>query len=259
MRYVGTYRMETPADQRNIALKREHTLRVCREAGFITRGENIPGEDALLATAAALFHDTGRFPQYARFGTFSDRDSVNHGRLGADILVKENFLEGLPAREQSLIIRAVKYHNALAMPKLDKRTALFLKIVRDADKLDIWRVFIEYFGQQKKDRPTAAGLGLPEGERVSTEALRSLLENRTVTLNNVKNLNDFKLLLLSWSFDINFRTTFRIIRRRRLLEKIAAFLPPDKRVEKAVLDLKKFVSQKINTPSQPSPEGWEGV
>ncbi|MDA8387907.1 MAG: HD domain-containing protein [Nitrospiraceae bacterium] len=242
LRYVRDYRMETPAERQNIALKRAHTLRVCRNMGFITRGEGISGADARLARAAALLHDAGRFPQYARWRTFNDAASANHGLLGVEAIGKAKLLEGISRGERSLIIRAVKYHNALALPRLDKRSLLFLKLVRDADKLDIWNVFIEYFGQEKKDRPTAAGQGLPEGKGISPASLRGILENRVVRLAEVKSLNDYKLLLLSWVFGLNFGTTFRLLRKRRLLERLAATLPRGQAAGRVIAHLEKFVS-----------------
>ena len=38
----------------------------------------------------------------------------------------------------------------------------FLQLIRDADKLDIWRIFSEYYESSKHDRASAAGLGLPD-------------------------------------------------------------------------------------------------
>ena len=247
LRYVRGFRMETPEEQRNIGLKRAHTLRVCRDIGLIARGEGISGDDALLARAAALLHDAGRFPQYAKFRTFNDVASVNHGLLGAEAIRDAQLLEGcfsFSRQEKSLIIRAVKYHNALSLPRLDKRSVLLLKLVRDADKLDIWRVFIEYFGREKKDRPTAAGQDLPEGRGISPAALRGVLENRGIRLAEVKNLNDYKLLLLSWVFGINFGAAFRLVKRRRLFERLAATLPRGQAAEKAVNHLEKFIRLK---------------
>lgn len=241
-RYVEGYRMEAPDNQLNIDLKRVHTLKVCRDMGYITRGEGIGPQDAILARTAALLHDVGRFPQYVRFKTFNDRVSVNHGQMGADFLRKSVFLEGIGRDEQSLLLNTVRYHNAFAVPRLDKRTVLFIKLVRDADKIDIWRVFIEYFGQEKENRSTAAGLGLPEGEGIAGGALRNIFQNRLIPINDVADLNCYKLMLLSWVFGINFRSSFRIIRGRRLIERVAAFLPQAKEVREAVLHVREFIA-----------------
>ena len=246
LRYVRGYRMD-PAGQKNIALKRAHTLRVCRDAGLIARGEGASGADERLARAAALLHDAGRFPQYARFQTFNDGVSVNHGLLGAKTVVKAKLLEDASPGERSLIIRAVKYHNAFSIPRLDKRSVFLLKVVRDADKLDIWRVFIEYFGQKKEDRPDAAGQGLLEGGEISPAALRDVLGGRVVRFAGVKNLNDYKMLLLSWVFGLNFSTSFRMMRRRRLFERLAGMLPRRRAAGEAVAHLENFIRPKLKS------------
>ena len=241
LKYVRTYRMGDPSEQRNIALKRTHTLNVCRDMGFICRGEGLDEKDALIARAAALLHDTGRFPQYAKFRTFDDRTSINHGLIGAEVLMEERFLEGLSRSEQSLIIRAVKYHNAYAIPRLDRRAVFFLKLLRDADKLDIWKVMLQYFAQPAQSRAAAAGLGLPEGADVSAEIIPVILENRVVPIALVKSLNDYKLLLLSWVFGINFKTTFRLFSGRHYARDLASCLPQTDEVRRAVLHIEDFV------------------
>ncbi len=241
LKYVQANRMEDPSEQRNIVLKRRHTLSVCRDMGFLCRGEGLNENDSLIARAAALLHDIGRFRQYSDFRTFDDRTSVNHGLLGAEILAKENFFpDGLDRGERALILQAVKYHNAYAIPRLDRRTVFFLKLVRDADKLDIWKVMLEFFAQPEEHRATAAGLGLPEGRGVSPEIIPVVLENRVVPISLVKSLNDYKLLLLSWVFSINFKTTFRLFLRRRYAKALEASLPPGEEVRKAVVHIEDF-------------------
>jgi len=69
---------------------------------------------------------------------------VNHAVLGAKTLLERNVLRDLPKRERSLIVRAVALHNVFILPVgLDDEILLHAKLIRDADKLDIWRVFIE--------------------------------------------------------------------------------------------------------------------
>ena len=47
-------------------------------------------EDIDLAWLTGLLHDIGRFEQVRRYGTFNDAKSIDHGKLGVEIL----FLEG---------------------------------------------------------------------------------------------------------------------------------------------------------------------
>src|SRR3972149_2809827 len=133
-------------DQRNILLKETHTHNVCENMRHLAGELPLKNEEVLLAEAAALFHDIGRFPQYAEHKTFRDASSVNHAALGARILVEKGVLAGLSQKEQGLILAAVRFHNAFTLPDIaDKEALLCLKLIRDADKLDIWRVFVEYY------------------------------------------------------------------------------------------------------------------
>ena len=103
----------------------------------------------------------GRFPQYSRYKTFRDSISVNHGKLGAEVLIQEKVLSALPQNEQSIIINAVKFHNAISVPSLeDMEEMLVLKMVRDADKLDVWRVFLDFCETGPDDeKASETGLG----------------------------------------------------------------------------------------------------
>jgi len=236
----------TEEDRRNIALKELHTKKVCENIGLIAADEGLPGGDRLIALTVALFHDLGRFPQYRKYRTFNDAVSVNHGELGADVLSKSGLLETLPPSERELITLAVRYHNAFSLPRIeDGRAILFLKLIRDADKLDIWRVFLELFGQKREERASAAGIGLPDSPGYSGQLVPVILEGKIIPLARVKNLNDYKLLQLSWIFGLYFRASYRLVKERGIIEKMSAYLPQTEEIENALRHLKGFVSGKV--------------
>lgn len=231
--------------QRNIALKVKHSLLVSENMVLIAEQES--PEDVLLAEATGLFHDVGRFPQYAQYETFKDAVSINHGELGARVLKEEGVLAGLPVGEQELILTAVKYHNAFSLPRLEDPGALhLLKLVRDADKLDIWRVFAEYYEEDEGQRASAAALGLPETGDYSEETLSYIHEGKSVPLKTVRTLDDFKLVQLSWVYDLNFRATHRLLLKRDCIEKLAAHLPRNGDIRNAIKRLEEFARRKAD-------------
>lgn len=236
--FTDSFRFDDEKDRGNIALKVKHTLMVCSDISEIARGEGIGPADALLAEAVALFHDVGRFPQYERYRTFMDAHSVNHGELGAKLLREKGLLEGLDDEERRAILTAVKYHNAFALPSgCGRRELLFLRLVRDADKLDIWRVFSEYY--EGLHRPSAAGLGLPDEEGYSDEMLSHVLGGGPAPMGRMRTLNDFRLVQLSWVNDLNFRTTSRLLLERDYIRRIAAHLPQTDDIRRAVRALER--------------------
>jgi precorrin-4/cobalt-precorrin-4 C11-methyltransferase len=198
----------------NLELKAGHTLMVEENILRISEALCLEEEETLLARTIALLHDLGRFPQYLEYRTFRDADSVNHGALSAEIVENSGIMGHLPASERQTVIKSIRFHNAFSMPHeyavIGK--GLFLKLIRDADKLDIWRVFSEYFKAGSKS--SGAVLGLPDSEGVSEEVLKAIREKRNAYLKDIKNQNDFRLLQLSWVFDLNFRESFRILKER---------------------------------------------
>lgn len=243
--YCRSFHTGNPADDRNYVLKEEHTGRVCENIRRIAGEAGVGADGLLLAEAIALCHDVGRFPQYRRYRTFKDADSANHAALGVAVLREEGVLDKLPQDEQDIIIRGVGLHNVFAVPEqLDPESALFVSMIRDADKIDIWRVFIDYYRLPDGERASAVGLGFPDLPGYSPEVASCLERREMVRLATVRSLNDFKLLQLSWVFDLNFPVSFRMIRERRLIEQLAATLPVESRESRAVTALFEFVAHR---------------
>ena len=233
-------------DRRNYLLKEVHTHRVSDAAVAIATELECNGTGLLLAETIGLLHDVGRFPQYREFRTFRDAESVNHAARSVRVIAEEGILATLPPEEQRLIIRSVALHNVYRMPEfLDERESFFLRLLRDADKLDIWRVFLEYYALPEEERASAVGLGFPDHPDCSPEILDAITEGEMINLVNVKSLNDFKLLQLSWIFDLNFAPTRRKFRERGYLEAFAAALPTDRGVRNALAVIESYLDQTI--------------
>jgi hypothetical protein len=249
--YCRSFYSSNIEDQKNIQLKEEHTFNVCKNIIKIARELSLSDREMMLAEIVALFHDIGRFPQYAQYKTFLDSISVNHGLLGAQTLIGEKTLKNLPEGEQELIVQAVRFHNAFSIPKIERDDIVFfIKLIRDADKLDIWRVFIEYYESPEEERASAVGLGLPDEADYSEEVLSSIFKKKMGSLSNVKTLNDFKIMQLSWVYDLNFKTSFRMLSERNYIERITSTLPKIEAIHKASAYLTEFIKQKLKDDSE---------
>jgi hypothetical protein len=120
----------------------------------------------------------------------------------------------------------VSLHNVFFLPELlDKRTLLFARLVRDADKLDILRVVLEYFEQDEGNRAEAVALGLPDAPEYSPEVLACLKRGEMARKADLKTLNDFKLLQLAWMYDLNFASSLRVVLERGYIGKLVNMLP----------------------------------
>jgi len=230
--YVAKYkRMDSDARQ-NIMLKIEHTARVCKNSLDIGKALGLSDHELRLAEIIALFHDIGRFEQYARYQTFLDMKSEDHARLGVTVLKENGVLNGLDSETKRLILRTIQYHNRSALPDHETGTGLFFaKLIRDADKLDIWRVVTEYYHQKNRRKNSTLELGLTDTPGFSADVYQALMDERIVDINHIQNLNDFKLLQLGWVFDINFTPTYRLLKSEGYVDLIGDALPKSDKIE----------------------------
>jgi putative nucleotidyltransferase with HDIG domain len=244
--YVHSCSLSVQEDQRNIAIKQEHTHQVCLNAVRFAEDLGLDQQATRLAEAIALFHDVGRFSQYQQYKTFDDSISVNHALLGAKLLLEHNVLKNLPKHDQDIIVRSVTLHNIFSLPKgLDEKSLLFARLIRDADKLDILRVVIEYFEQDEADRAEAVALGLPDLPGYSQAVLACLVRGELARKDALTTLNDFKLLQLAWLYDLNFTCSLRMVEERGYIRTLADMLPRNEEIAGAVGIVSKYVSGRL--------------
>ncbi len=74
--------------------------------------------------------------------------------------------------------------------------------------------------------------GLSESPGFSRKAIDDILNCKMVGIGDLKNLNDMRLMYLSWVFDLNFPLTISRVVEGRYLEKLMDALPQDDDVQK---------------------------
>jgi putative nucleotidyltransferase with HDIG domain len=224
--YVRLFKHGDETDLRAIDLKEQHTFRVCEEILNIGKKLGLNDNELRLAEMIALLHDIGRFEQYALYKTFSDRQSVNHATAGTAIVKKYNVLKGFDGFTERLILRTIECHNRASLPHDEEEPNLFfIKLLRDADKLDIWRVVTDYYHRKERIRNRTIDLDLPDTAGISTDVYQDIMNKHIVDINHINNLNDYKVLQMGWIFDINYKPTLHCIKKRRYLELIRDVLP----------------------------------
>lgn len=238
--HVKTFYSEDEDMQLHVRLKEEHTWQVLKHASAIGTSLGLSSEDMCLAQTAALFHDIGRFRQYQSYHTFSDARSVNHAALGVQVLKETNILKeaALSEKEQAWIEKAILYHNQRYLPEEeDKRSLLFGKILRDADKLDIYRIIVH------GEMPCS-----PELERdrnCSDKIVQDILAGKMARFEDVQTAGDQMLFRLSWLYNIYFRYTFLYILEQHYIEKMVATLPETSRLEAVSHHLQCYAQRQI--------------
>ena len=195
-------------------LKRIHTEFVVENAKAIAAGEGMDRETAEACEAAALLHDTGRYEQLRRYGTFRDSDSIDHAVFSHDIVRDKGWLDGYP--HSDAILKAVLYHNRRDVPDgLDPLTFAAAHCTRDADKLDIFRVLEHRLETSDWRNDRTAFWNLPVMAKPNPQVIDDIRCGRPVDYQHIRTLADFVLIQVGWMRSgLHFATTRRLTDER---------------------------------------------
>lgn len=225
------------AEDERISLKIRHTAFVAENSDSLSASLGLSPDDRDLAWAVAMLHDIGRFEQAAANGSFLDSVSSDHAAAGVEYLFEQGHISDFvrisdpsaEAQEASLaeaaenlkIIRlAVAWHNKHELPSdLSEREQLFCRMIRDADKLDIFRVCVENTFAVAHEYP-------PETVAASaiSPAVAECFERfETLDYKKRKTPADIFIGHLALSFGLFYPQSRRIAAEQGYLEKMADF------------------------------------
>lgn len=237
---VREYLQRTNGEADNMRLKREHSLRVLDNARILVHDLDLCEDDARTVLLAALYHDLGRFPQLEEYGTLNDAESEDHGKISVRALLRRGLLDDLVKEARRAVVGAVFLHNKRCVPSgLPGLMDTALRVVRDSDKLDIFRVMIDNLNEAAcRDNPTVV-LGLKyDGTAYTSGIAEAVGRGELADYRSMRWINDFKLLLLAWVYDLNFTASRRLLAQRGMARTVADMLPATReldRIKKKVL------------------------
>ena len=212
--YVDTYRGQDGILPPMMQLKLVHTRKVVEAACAIAKGEGFDAPTARACEAAALLHDTGRYEQRRVYNTFRDAGSVDHAVFSHDIVKEKGWLDGW--EDKDAILAAVLYHNRREIPEgLDPLTLACSRTVRDADKLDIFRVLEDQIATTDWRHDAKAFWNLPTTAAPNPVVAEAIREGRPVDYQNIKSLADFVLIQVGWMVSgLEYATSRRLCAAR---------------------------------------------
>lgn len=196
----------------NIERKQKHSIRVMKISKEIAEGLSLTQEEVDIVTLIGLLHDIARFEQYTKYHTFKDSESVDHGKLGVEILNRDirRYIE--TDQYDEIIKLAVKNHNKYKIQEdLNLKQKLFAQIIRDADKIDIFYESVEMFWKGRES--------LVEESTISVEVFKQFLDNTQVKAENKKTPIDDVIAIMAFIFDINFKISFQILKEQDYVNK----------------------------------------
>ena len=202
-------------------LKIVHTYHVYDNAIMIAKRLNLPEEDVLLAGLIALLHDLGRFDELKNLKRF---DSVgnDHAMFASRILYEDGLITNFIDTDKynNIIKKAIENHSRKAIEDgLSDRELLHAKIIRDADKLDNYRV------KQEEELPNmfpgiVKNSDDLENSPISDSVYNSVMNEECVDIRDRVYPLDYWICILAFTFDINFKETLLIIREKNYIDNL---------------------------------------
>ena len=199
-----------------IEKKIRHTYNVVDISEEIAKSLNLSEEEVKLAILIGLLHDIGRFEQAKIAGTYVDTKQIDHAEIGVRLLFEENKIrEFLPEdlEYDEIIKKAVYEHNKFKISEeLNKKERLYAQIVRDADKIDIYRMFVT-------DDMLKLGYasGYTDTKNFTEEVEDAFYNNKQLPKNKLKTMLDWLLNAIAFTYDINFKKSFFILKEKNYI------------------------------------------
>ncbi len=229
--YVNSFFLESEHAEGMFQMKITHSLNVANNCRFIADGLHWPDSDIILAEILGLLHDAGRFSQVAEFCTFIDPESVDHGQRGYEVVRDNGLLNTLPGNYKNILLDGIRFHNGRNIPEdISMESLPFLKLIRDADKLDIFRIVADSFNDKTLNNRLKKISRIRSNGGVNPAVMEEIRRRRTVSYENVISQADFYMLRLSWVFDINYSPALKKLFESGILEQIIDLLPEDEEV-----------------------------
>ena len=244
------YIKQFDSEDGSILLKITHTYQVVNLSEYIAKEQGLDEEGINLAKLIALLHDIGRFKQVTVQRSFSDK-TFDHADYGNKILFEEKLIRDFIKTEQydEIIRKAIYNHNKYKIEDgLNELEELQCKIIRDADKLDNFRVkdenkFEDSFpGRKMKDFEYSKELLAEEStfssdkcieskfkyyqheskqknnimeelenSSISDKVYNDFLSHKCIQLCDRKTLLDYWICVLAFIFDLYFKSSLKYI------------------------------------------------
>ena len=218
-----TYLDEYDRTDDKIHLKIVHTYCVVECAEEIATRMYLGQEDVQLAKIIGLLHDIGRFEQLKQFDSF-EPTTMDHAAYGVQILFEEGMIRRfMPDDRWDEIIRtAIVKHSDFVLEGVSDPCALFhARLIRDADKLDNFRV--------KLEDDLLTFMGMPGEEigalEISPKVYETVFRSSTILSADRITKMDYWVSYLVHIFDLNFKESMDIVAENNYIEKLVHRIP----------------------------------
>jgi len=212
-KFTNQYDLTFPKMKRKL----EHSFRVMENARNISKSLNLNNDEIEIATLIGLLHDIGHFEEIKEKDILKENTKIDHGDFGVEILKNNNYIRKYIEENEydNIILKAIKNHNKFKIEDgLSNKELLFSKIIRDADKLDIFYEGAEMFWTQAEQVQEI------NNSKVSDTVMQNFSKHVYFDRKHLKTKADSIIHFISLIYDINFKYDFEIIKKENYINKI---------------------------------------
>jgi hypothetical protein len=201
-----------------------HTEKVVENILILANSLELSESERYSAEAVALFHDIGRF--WILLQDQQDFKNMDHAEASIEYL-KSNFtFNSLDEQSRNMILEVILNHHTPEITKKDNTVTLFFsRLLRDADKLDIWRLTVDSLTDKAKRSNLANEYGLVEKPFVTASFCQNIVDGGVAKKEDIVTFSDYLVFQMSWVFDLNFRKSFQILNKMQYMRHIYDALP----------------------------------
>lgn len=197
--YVDTFDLKNSL----VLLKRNHTYQVVGLMAELAFRLDFSKEKIELAKLIGLLHDIGRFEQIRKFNSISDYETkMDHAKESCVYLFEQGHIRDFIEDNQydSIIQKAILNHNRFKMEEnLEKEELLFSKMIRDMDKVDIYRTL------------SVESESVLKASEITEKVLKEFQRKQTIDAHLIKTDSDKTIVRLAFIFDMNFDESYDIL------------------------------------------------
>lgn len=229
-------------------LKVVHTEHVVENARKIATKLGLSDEDISLAELIGFLHDIGRFEEITFLKQF-DSIAFDHAAYGVKMLFDHHLIRNFIEDDQydEIIKTAIGHHSKLSIQDgINEKCLLHSKIIRDADKLDNFRVKIEedlsaiFPGKAKSNDDM-------ENATLSSSVYTSVMNQNCVNIRDRVTILDYWVCVLAFIFDLNFKATYQIVQDHDYINRlINRFTYHDLQTKREMEDIRIVLNDFIN-------------
>lgn len=228
-------------------LKIRHTYEVVKKSEYIAIGLGLDKDNIELAKIIALLHDIGRFEQIKKYNNFND-DKMDHAEFGVKILFEENLIRNFieTSKYDDIIYKAIFDHNKFQIEEnLNEIELLHCQIIRDADKLDNFRVKKE---EKFEDMfPNIYNSDTVNYENVSPKVYEDFMKYKCIRLEDRKTIIDYWVCIIAFIFDLNFDISLKYVKKNNYIDALIDRIEYKNEVTKQKMeDIRKCAKDYIN-------------